>query len=140
VEKKRQRRGTDTTSCALFLGAEVDLSASGDPPFQTSLHRVLLVYPFHLHRPPAAAARRHRHGSGSLGLFGVPGRRGELAKVVEQSDANHAVFRAVGILRAPATRVVLQAEHDIARGRRSAGRLRLPDIGPWIGNGSDEGL
>ncbi len=110
--------GTGTTSCALLLGAEVDLSAGGDPPFQTSLHRVLLVYPLH---PPAARCRRCR--SGSLGLVGAPGRCGELAKVVEHPDANHAVLRAVGVLRAPATRVMLQVEHDVARGRRGVGRL-----------------
>ena len=41
----------DTTSCTLLLGAEIDLSARRDPPFQTALHRVLLVYPLH----PASA-------------------------------------------------------------------------------------
>ena len=140
VDSTDDDNGTDTTSCALLLGAEVDLGAGGDPPFQTSLHRVLLVYPLHLHRRPAAAARRQRRRSGSIGFVGAPGRRGELAKVVEHSNANHAVLRAVGVLCAPATRVVLQAKHDVARRRRGAGRLRLPNIGSWIGNGSDEGL
>ena len=86
----------DTTSCALLCGAEVDLGAGGDPPFQASFHRVFLVYPLH-----PAAARRRRRGSGSLRLVS------ELAKVVEHPDANHAVLRTVSVLRAPATRVVL---------------------------------
>ena len=117
---------TDTTSCALLLGTKVDLSAGGDPPFQTSLHCILLVYSLH-----PVSTRCQRRGSGLVG---------ELAKIVEHPDANHAVLRAVAVLRAPATRVVLQAEHDIAWGRRGTSQLQLPGIGAWIGNGGDKGL
>lgn len=125
--------GWQRTSCASLLGTKIDLGTGGEPPFETALHRVLLVDPLHLH--PAAARR-----GGALGLFRASRWRGELAEIVQHADAHHAIFGAVRILGAPAPRVVLQAEHDVARGRRGVGRLRLLALSTWIRNGSNESL
>ena len=122
------------TSCAPLLCAKVDLCTGRDPALEASLHRVLLVYPLQLH--PAA----RRCGGGPLGLVDVSGRRGEFAKVVEHPYAEHAVLGAVCVLRAPATCVMLEIEHDVARGRRDASRLRLLEVGTRIRDGCNDGL
>jgi hypothetical protein len=59
---------------------------------------------------------------------------------VEQPDAEHAVLGAVRVLGAPAARVVLEVEHDVARGGRCARRLRLLEVRTRIGDGGDESL
>jgi hypothetical protein len=76
--------GVGMTSCALLLRTEVDLSTSRDPAFQTSFHRVLLIYPLHLHRPTAATGRCR-----PLGFIDAYASGGwsKLAKVVEHPDA-----------------------------------------------------
>ena len=94
------------TSCALLLRTEVDLGTSRDPALEAAFHRVLLIYPLHLHHHPAGALGRVVDASG----------RRKLAKVVEHPHAQHAVFRAVRVFCAPATCVVLETEHDVAWG------------------------
>jgi hypothetical protein len=133
--------GIVRTSCALLLRAEIDLSASGDPALEAAFHRVLLIDPLHLHPRPTCAADTGRRRAVKF-VDGAPrGRgRGELAKVVEQSDAEHAVFGAVGILGAPATCVVLEIEHDVAWGGRGARGLGLFEVRTRIGDGGDESL
>jgi hypothetical protein len=64
------------TSCALLLRTEVNLGTSRDPTLEAAFHRVLFIYPLHLHRHPAGTLGRvvdARYASG----------RGELAKVVQ---------------------------------------------------------
>ena len=76
--------GVWMTSCALLLRTEVDLSTGREPAFQTPFHRVLFIYPLHLHRSVAATGRCR-----PLGFIDTyaSGGCGKLAKVVEHPDA-----------------------------------------------------